>query len=346
MGSSYQPELKPKRILLLGLYGSGKTTTAAKLAKFYQDRGLSAGLICCDVSRPAAYEQLEKLANDANVAFFGIKNEKNVRNIIKNGLEKLKDRKIIICDSSGRNALDNELINELKEINDEFKPDEKILVLSADIGQVAGKQAEEFNKAISINGVIVTKLDGSGKGGGALSALNTTKAKIMFIGTGEKIGDIEPYDSKKYISRLLAIPDLPALIDNIKKVLEEEKIDEENIDIEKLDFDTFYKELKAMNKMGPMKQILSMMGLADVPKEVISQGEEKLKKYKVIIDSMTKEERKNPNLLKDQNRIKRIAKGSGVTETEIKEMIKEFNKLKKYMSILKDKKALKKYLIK
>ncbi|MDE1824712.1 MAG: signal recognition particle receptor subunit alpha, partial [Candidatus Micrarchaeota archaeon] len=159
MGDSYAPEIVPKRILLVGIYGSGKTTTAAKLAKFYQDRGLSAGLICCDISRPAAFEQLETLAKQSNVAFFGRKDEKDIRKTIRAGLEELKGRKVIICDSGGRNAMDAELAKELKLINDEFKPDEKMLVINADIGQVAGRQATEFDNRIKLTGVIVTKLD-------------------------------------------------------------------------------------------------------------------------------------------------------------------------------------------
>ena len=136
MGESYSPEIKPKRILLLGLYGSGKTTTAAKLAKFYQDRGLSVGLIACDVTRPAAYEQLETLSKQANVSFFGIKGEADIGKIIKDGLKALKDRKVIICDSGGRSAFDEELVDQLKIINGEFQPSEKLLVINADIGKI------------------------------------------------------------------------------------------------------------------------------------------------------------------------------------------------------------------
>ncbi|MDE1870527.1 MAG: signal recognition particle receptor subunit alpha, partial [Candidatus Micrarchaeota archaeon] len=172
MGKKFEPTLEPKRILMLGLYGSGKTTSSAKLAKFYQDRRLSSAVICCDVERPAAYEQLETLAKQAGVGFFGIKGEKDVKKIVKQGLAQFKDKKVIIFDSSGRNALDKELIEELKEINHEAKPDEKILVISADIGQIAGKQAKQFDEAVKLTGVIVTKIDGSGKGGGALSAVN------------------------------------------------------------------------------------------------------------------------------------------------------------------------------
>lgn len=184
MGEGFEPNIRPKRILLLGLYGSGKTTCAAKLAKFYQDRGLGSGLVACDVFRPAAYEQLETLAKQAGVGFFGIKDETDVRKIIKQAFVALKDKKVLICDTSGRSALDGELLQQLKDIADEFKPDEKVLVINADTGQVAGKQAKEFDAAVKLTGVIVTKMDGSGKGGGALSAVSAANVGIEFIGTG------------------------------------------------------------------------------------------------------------------------------------------------------------------
>ena len=257
MGNSYTVELKPKRILMMGLYGAGKTTGSAKLAKYYQDRGLSALLICCDVSRPAAYEQLETLAKNANVTFFGMKNENDPKKIIKEALLKYKDRKVIICDTSGRSALDTNLINELKGVAEVFKPDERILVIGADTGQVAGRQAEEFNKAASLSGVMVTRMDGSGKGGGALSAAHASGAKIMFIGVGEKLSNIEPYDSGKFIGRLLGIPDIQDLVNNVQRAIEEAGISESDINTTELNFDTFYNQLKTMGNMGPLKNVLA-----------------------------------------------------------------------------------------
>jgi len=336
MGKKYEPEFKPKRILLLGIYGSGKTTTAAKLAKFYQDRGLSAGLICCDVSRPAAYEQLETLAKQANVAFFGIKGEHDAAKIAKAGLEALKDKKVIICDSSGRNALDEELINELKSVANAFKPDEKFLVINADIGQVASKQAKEFDQAVKIDGVIVTKLDGSGKGGGALSAVAAANSRVTFIGTGEKLNALELYDPNKFVGRLLGIPDIEGLVSTIQEAIKEANIKPEEVNIEELNFETFYTQLKAMSKIGPIKNVLGMLGLADAPKEVIEQSEAKMKKYKAIISSMTPEERKYEKLMHDASRIKRVAKGSGTTEKDVRELLSDFAKMKKLLNAFKN----------
>jgi len=344
MGSSYTPELKKKRILLMGLYGSGKTTTAAKLAKFYQNRGLSAGVICCDVVRPAAYEQLETLAKQANVEFFGIKGEKDPAKIAIEGLKKFKDKSVVICDTSGRNALDNELVEELKRVANAFQPDEKILVISADIGQVSGRQAREFDNAAKITGVIVTKMDGSGRGGGALSATAAAKVPVLFIGVGEKLNDIEPYNAEKFIGGLLGIPDIEGLVGRVQEAIKEANINPEDVDIENLTFDTFYTQLKAMGKMGPLKNVFGMLGAPDVPKEMIEQSEGKLKKYKAIIGSMTKEERNNEKLLHQPGRIARIAKGSGVSERDVHMLISDFNKMKKlFKSFKNDRGIMKKF---
>ncbi len=342
MGGTFTPKLQKQRILLAGLYGSGKTTSSAKLAKFYQDRGLSAGVICTDVSRPAAYEQLETLAKQANVGFFGIKGEKDPVKIVKQGLAALKDKHVVICDTSGRSALDDALITELKAVNNAFSPDEKFLVINADIGQVAGRQAREFNNAIKLTGVIVTKMDGSGKGGGALSATHAANVTVAFIGVGEKLSNIEPYDAQKFIGRLLGMPDIGSLVEHVQQAVKEANLKPEDMEMEELNFDSFYNQLKAMQGMGPLKNVFGMMGAPDVPKDVIEQGEGRLAKYKVIIGSMTKEERKNERLLHDTHRIERIAKGSGSNESDVHKLISDFNKMKKMFNSLKNDRNFKK----
>jgi signal recognition particle subunit SRP54 len=342
MGSTYTPQIKRQKILLMGLYGSGKTTTAAKLAKFYQDRGLSAAMICCDVSRPAAYEQLETLAKQANVAFYGEKGEKEAAKVAKHGLEKFRDKQVVICDTSGRSALDGQLIDELKRVNKEFNADEKILVISADIGQVAAKQAREFDKAVKISGVIVTRMDGSGKGGGALSATNAAESRVMFIGIGEKLNALEPYDSERFIGGLLGVPDIAALVTNVQEAIKEANIKPEDMEVETLNFDTFYTQLKAMGGMGSLKSVFGMMGAPDIPKDMVEQSEDKLKKYKVIIGSMTREERQDERLLHDPKRVKRIAKGSGTSENEVHKLLSDFNKMKKMFNSLKNDRNFKK----
>jgi signal recognition particle subunit SRP54 len=343
MGEKYEPKLEKQKILLLGLFGSGKTTSTAKLAKFYRDRGLSIGLICCDTYRPAAYEQVEQLAAKTGVPFYGIKGEKDVKKIGKGGLEHFKDKDVIIVDSSGRDAFDEELQEELKEIKEAFKPDEKLLVVSADIGQIAKKQAEEFNKVVGITGVLVTKMDGSGKGGGALSSVAASGAKVAFIGTGEKLDDFEVFDAKKFVGRLLGFPDLEALLEKVKKAGMEQEVDAEKLLGEELTIESFYEQLRATKKLGPLKSVFQMMGMVDLPKELMEQSEEKLKKYEVIISSMTKQERKDVELVrKSKERIDRIAKGSGTKPEDIKELLSQFEKMKKFLNAFKKNRGLRK----
>ncbi|MEM7819205.1 MAG: signal recognition particle receptor subunit alpha [Candidatus Aenigmatarchaeota archaeon] len=321
-------ELKPKKILLVGLYGSGKTTTAAKLARFYQKKGLKPYLICCDVVRPAAYEQLEQLAKKIDVPFYGEKNEKDSSKVLKNALKKVSGD-VIIVDSSGRNALDDELKKEIKKLNEILNPDEKIFVIPADIGQAAREQAEAFNNALGITDVIVTKLDATAKGGGALTACNTTGAKIKFITVGETVEDIQVYNPEKFVARLLGFPDLETLLEKAKSVVDEEKAKK----IIKGDFDIedFYSQIESMQKMGPISQILDMMGLSKFEKKIpggIDVQETKMKKWKYIIQSMTKEERANPDII-NHSRISRIAKGSGCSESDVRELLANYNKTKK-----------------
>lgn len=327
LGQSYVPEIKRKKILLIGLYGSGKTTSAAKIANYFTKRGLSVLLVGADVERAAAREQLKQLSALANAKFFSIENASS-KEIVLKALEISKED-IIIVDSAGRSAFDDVLAKELKEIYEILKPDEVFLVLSADIGQVAGKQAEQFSKILPINGIILTKMDGSSKGGGALSAVSKANCKISFIGTGEKIDDLELYDAKNYVSRLLGMPDIKGLIEKFEKIKDEVKISEED----RIDLETFRMQLKAAKKLGPFGKVMSMFG-ASVPAEVIASGEEKIKKFEAILDSMTKEERRNPDLLKkNPSRIKRIALGSGCKEEDVKNLLNEFEKMKKMLEM-------------
>lgn len=320
---------KPKRILLLGLFGSGKTSTTSKLAKWYSKRGLKVGVIAADTFRPAAFDQLKQLSEKTKTDFFGIEKEKNAVKVVSEGLKKFKDFDLIICDSAGRSGLDNELVHELKEINRVFDADQKWLVISADIGQVAKKQAHAFNEAVGINGVIITKTDGSGKGGGALAAAHATNSLVYFIGTGEKVDDLQVFDAQRYLSRIMGYGDLQSLLEKAKEAQEEEGLDPEQLMSQEFSLEAFYAQLKAARKMGPLGKVMEMAGLGNqMPKEALEVGEEKLSKFKVIIDSMTKQERKKPDVL-NKNRIARIAKGSGTTQEEVRELIKNYKNMER-----------------
>ncbi|MEM4257083.1 MAG: signal recognition particle receptor subunit alpha [Candidatus Diapherotrites archaeon] len=327
LGEKTSPPEDPKKILLVGLFGNGKTTTAGKLAKWYQKRGKKTGLIAADVFRPAATEQLRTIAKNAKAEFYGNEKEKDPKKIIKEGLQKLKDCDLIICDSAGRSALDEELIKEIKEINNEFQAEHKWLVIGADIGQLAKKQAQAFHEAIGINGVILTRTDGSAKGGGALAACKATGAKVYFIGTGEKIDDIQEFDSTRYLSRIMGYGDLQTLIEKATEIQEE--IEEINMTQNDFTLQTFYTQLKATKKIGPLTKIMELMGLSrSIPKEIAEIGEKKLRDYGNIIDSMTPYERQHAEML-NKSRIARIAKGSGKTQESVRELLSNFKKMKK-----------------
>jgi len=328
LGGKVDPPQKPARILLCGLFGAGKTTTAGKLAKWYSKRGLKVGLIAADVFRPAATEQLRTLAQRANVEFYGNESEKNAAKIVAQGVEKLKGCDLIICDSAGRSALDLELSKEMKAIDSVFAAKEKWLVIGADLGQVAKKQAEAFHEIVGVNGVIITRMDGSAKGGGALAAANSTGAKVYFIGIGEKMDDLQEFDATRYLSRIMGYGDLQSLLEKAREIEDEEGISEQILEGE-FTLETFHQQMKAARKMGPLGKVMDMMGLGQqVPKEMSEIGEQKLNKYGYIIDSMTKKERENAETL-NKSRIARIAKGSGTTQENVRELLKNFKKMKK-----------------
>jgi signal recognition particle subunit SRP54 len=341
MGEKHAPRVEKQRVLLLGLYGSGKTTTVGKLAHFYKKAGLTVGVVCCDVDRPAAYEQLQQIAEGAKVNFYGEKGGKDATKIAREAIAKAKED-VLIVDSAGRNAFSDELKEELKRIDSVLKSDERFLVVSADIGQVAGRQAKEFNSAVPVTGVIITKMDGSGKGGGALSSVGATGAKVAFIGIGEKVADFEPFDAKKYVGRLLGFPDLESLIEKVKEISEQENLKPEMLE-EKFTIKMFYEQLRAAKKLGPLKNVFSMLGMADVPKDVMEQSEEKLKIYESIIGSMTKGERENAEIVrKSRSRIERIARGSGTKPEDVKELLSRFGQMEKMLKQFKHNRGFRK----
>lgn len=339
MGERYEPELIAQRIMMVGLFGSGKTTSCAKLAKYYSSKGLKTGLIAADVHRPAAYEQLEQLSKSIGVEFFGIKEEVDAVKVVKEGIEHLKKCQVLILDTAGRSAFDKELAEELTEMEKVFLPNHTYLVISADIGQVAGKQARQFNSTVKVTGVIVTKMDGSGKGGGALSAVNAVGGKVCFIGTGEKPDALEVFDSKSFVARLCGFPDLPALLEKLKESSQEEAL-LKAAQTGKLDYESFMGQLKSLKKMGPLKGILQMMGAYDLPADVVGKSEERLKKFEAAVNSMTVYERRNPQAMKNLSRQLRVAKGAGLDPQTVKELVSNFEKANKMMKGMTSNKGL------
>ncbi len=330
---------KPFKILLAGLYGSGKTTTASKVAKFYQKRGYKVGLVQTDTWRPAAYKQLQTLGEQINAPVYGDAKEKDPLKILKEAEKHFKELDIVIVDSAGRDALSSELIKEIETLNKELKPDESLLVVSADIGQAAQKQAEQFHKSCNITGVVATKMDGTAKAGGALSACAVTGAPVKFIGTGEKIDDLEQFNPKGFVGRMLGMGDLEALLEKAKEAMTEENAEELGKKFLKGNFNflDLYEQLQAMGKMGSMSKLLEMipgMSGMKIPKEMIEGQEGKLKVWKHIMQSMTKEELEDPEILTSA-RIDRIGKGAGHPASEVRQLLKQYRQTKKLMKFAK-----------
>lgn len=332
--STLNIDKKPFKILFLGLQGSGKTTTIGKLCKYLQKRGFSPAIVCTDTWRPAAYEQLKQLTEEMQISLYGDPENKDALDLAKKGLKEFKNQKIIIFDTAGRHKEEADLINEMNELDNVIEPDESILVIDGTIGQIAGEQAKAFSTATDIGSIIISKLDGSAKGGGALSAVSETGAPIKFIGTGERIDDFEVFDPERFISRLLGMGDIQSLIEKAEESIDED-IAEKTMNAMmsgKFTLNDMKNQFEMMNKMGPMQQVLNMIpGLGGkIPKEASKMTEDKINQYKIIMSSMTSEEMENPKLIK-KSRAQRIARGSGMDESEIKELLKYYNNTKKAM---------------
>ncbi len=337
LGEYKQLKLTEKHnvILLLGLYGSGKTTTTAKLGNYYAKRGFKVAMIGLDVHRPAASEQLQQLAEKNKLNYFVDPSEKNAVKLWKKYEKQLKDYDLVLIDTAGRHTLDDELIKEIKAITKEAKPTNSILIIPADIGQAAKTQASQFKDAVDVSGVIITRMDSTAKGGGALTACAETKAPVYFITTGEKINDIEEFNPKSFLSRLLGMGDLETLMEKIKSVTEEknQKKIQKNLEEGKLTLDDVIEQVKSMSQLGGFEKIKSMIpGLsnidAKIPEGVLENQEAKVARWEHIVKSMTKEEKENPELLEKQtSRMARIAKGAGVPTSDVRSLLKQYKLL-------------------
>jgi signal recognition particle subunit SRP54 len=333
-------EIRPGRqniLMLIGIQGSGKTTHAAKLARYFQKRGLKPALICADTFRPGAYNQLQQLAESINVDFYGEPKSKDPVKIARNGVKKFGDYEVVILDTSGRHKEEKTLIVEMQQIARTIKPQEIILVLDGTIGQQAAAQAAAFNDATDVGSIIVAKLDGSARGGGALSGVAATGAPIKFIGTGEKIEDLEQFVPSRFIGRLLGMGDIESLVSKVKEA--EVEVSEKDINAllsGKFTLTDMYQQFEAMRKMGPLGKVLQMIpGFSyQLPDSELEMAEERLDRFKYIIDSMTEEERENPKVI-NASRTRRIARGSGTEEREVRELIKQYNATRKMLRQLK-----------
>ncbi len=327
LGEEAEIPEEPHEILLCGLYGSGKTTTAGKLADYYRKRGLKPGLVAADTDRPAAHEQLEQVAEQVDADFYGEKGNEDAAEIVRKGKKKL-DVDVLIVDSAGRDSLDAELREELSDIHSALDPSETYLVIPADIGQSAREQAEKFDESVGITGVIVTKMDSSATGGGALVACEHSGANVRFIGTGEKMTDLEVYDPVSFVSDMLGQPDLQSLLEKV------ESLDTDAEELLKGDFtlQDFREQMESVTGSGMMEEMMQQLPFSKdkIPDNIGDMTDEKISRYSIIMDSMTPEEMSDPSII-DRSRTERIAEGSGTSRGEVRELIKHYRQTKNMM---------------
>lgn len=349
LGESKELKLQKQKLLLVGLYGQGKTTTAGKMARYFQKRGLKVGIVAGDVHRPAAYEQLRQIADTINVPVHGNPEERKAEKIVKEGMEKFKDFDVVLVDTSGRHSLEDDLIQEIKNVSKVVEPTDTILVLDATVGQQAGPQAKAFHDAVGVTSVVLAKLDGSAKGGGALSAISETGASIVFIGTGEKIDDLEKFDPQRFISRLLGMGDLKLLLERAQEAMDEERAKEtvKRMMGGKFTLKDMYSQMEMLSGMGPLRKLMSLMPgmpgkLSDDELEV---AQARLRKFRYIMDSMTDEEMTNPRVVKG-SRIARIAQGSGTAPKDVRELLRQYDMSRKAIKGLAGNRKMRKQLMK
>ncbi|KAK9677223.1 hypothetical protein RND81_11G129200 [Saponaria officinalis] len=337
-----KPSFVPKKgetnvVMFVGLQGSGKTTTCTKYAYYHQKKGFKPALICADTFRAGAFDQLKQNATKAKIPFYGRYLDSDPVKIAVEGLEKFKKENydLIIVDTSGRHKQEEALFEEMRQLAEATKPDLVIFVMDSSIGQNAFAQAQAFKQSVAVGAVIITKMDGHAKGGGALSAVAATKSPVIFIGTGEHMDEFEVFDVKPFVSRLLGMGDWSGFMDKIHEVV---PMDQQPELLQMLSEGNFtlrilYELYQNILKMGPIGQVFSM--LPGFSAELMPKGQEKerqakLKCYMTMMDSMTDEEldSSNPKLM-NESRIMRIARGSGRYVKEVVDMLQEFKSFAK-----------------
>ena len=330
---------KVNKVLMLGIQGSGKTTVTSKLAKFLTKQGYRVAVIGADTFRPGALVQLKTMCEKSDVEVYGENGNEDPSEIVKNGLKHFQKTNldIILIDTAGRHKQEKDLLDEMKQINKTADPDLALLVIDGTIGQQCFAQAEAFHKIVPVGGIIITKLDSSAKGGGALAASAATGAQVMYIGTGERIDDLEVFSSTRFVGRLLGMGDIQAVLDLAKRLENEaDDVRMKRISSGKMNMEDFYYQLEEVTKVGSFQGLLDTMpGLSGMVKEdQVEKMEERVDKWRYIIQSMNEGEKKNPDLL-NASRIKRIARGSGWPEHEVKELVKNYKNSKNIMKASK-----------
>jgi signal recognition particle subunit SRP54 len=319
--------------MMVGLHGCGKTTTCGKLAKLLAKQGRKPLLVACDVYRPAAIDQLETLGQQVQIPVFALRGETDVVKIAKQAtaFAQSQGRDVVIFDTAGRLHIDEGLVQELVRMKEVVTPQEILLVADAATGQEAVNIAEHFDKALSVTGIVLTKLDGDARGGAALSMRAVTGKPIKFAGVGEKLDDLEPFYAERMAGRILGMGDVVSLVEKAQETFDAEKAEEMQAKIadQSLNLEDFLSQLQQLKKLGPLENLLGMLpGMSKMPD--LSVGESQIKRLEAIIQSMTPTERRRPEIL-NAGRRTRIARGSGTSVAEINDLLKQFNAMKKMM---------------
>ena len=331
----------PTVIMLVGLQGSGKTTTAGKLANLLRKQGKKPLLVACDVYRPAAIKQLQVVGAQLNIPVYSNETTKDVVKIAKQGIEtaisKLND--VVILDTAGRLHIDDELMQELKNVKTNVKPHEILLVVDSMTGQDAVNIAQSFNEAVGIDGVVLTKLDGDTRGGAALSVKKVTGKPIKFAATGEKLSDIEVFNPERMTSRILGMGDVLSIIEKAEEAISQEDAEklEKQLRKDELDLDDYLAQIRQVKKMGSLSSILKMLPGMNKIKD-LNIDDKEFDKVEAIICSMTPQEKRNTKLLNGSRRM-RIAKGSGTTVQDVNKFMKSFEMTQKMMKQMKSNKG-------
>ncbi len=351
MGGEHQglelSDSSPNVIMLVGLQGSGKTTSAGKLARHFKNKGKNPMLVAADVYRPAAIQQLEILAGRLEVDVFQMGSDNDPIDIVKGAVSSAEKNgnDIIIIDTAGRLHIDEELMGELSRIKGEVKPDETLLVVDAMTGQDAVNVAENFDEKLGIDGMLMTKLDGDARGGAALSIKKVTGKPIKFAGVGEKLDALEPFHPDRMASRILGMGDVLSLIEKAEETIDAEKAKklEEKLRKDKFTLEDFLDQLDQVRNMGPIDEIMGMIpGLSGAKQLKNMQMDDKQLDYiEAIIKSMTREERRNPDVINGSRR-RRIANGSGTSVQEVNRLLKQFKQTRKLMKQMNSKKGKRK----
>ncbi|ACN98744.1 signal recognition particle protein [Sulfurihydrogenibium azorense] len=333
-----KPDKPPAIIMLVGLQGTGKTTTAGKLAKYLKSKGYRVGVASTDVRRPAAAKQLCTLAQSIDVPCFVDEQEKDALKLTEKVIEDAKKQgfSYIILDTAGRLHIDQELMEELKQIKEKVKPAEVLYVADAMQGQEAITTAEEFHKAVGLTGVILTKLDGDAKGGIALSVRQVLGIPIKFVGTGEKIEDLDLFYPDRIAQRILGLGDIQTLIEKMQAAIDEDKAKQmaEKVMNAEFTLEDLREQIRMIRNLGPMEQILKMIPGIGSQLKNIKVDEKQFIKIEAIINSMTPEERMKPHII-NGSRKRRIAKGSGTTILDVNKVLKQYEEMKKMMKKMK-----------